>query len=83
MTVLVKHKFTSTVPDGQDPTLVQPSAWNDGHALTGGALRVMGFASDGTATDLALGASLTSDGSTLSVSSTVTATAIALSIALG
>ena len=83
MTVLVKHKFTSTVPDGQDTSLVKPSAWNDGHAITGGSLKVLGFDSDGKATDLTLDASLTSDGSTLSVSSTVTATAIALSIALG
>jgi hypothetical protein len=83
MTVLVKHKFTSTVPDGQEASLVQPSNWNDGHAITGGALKVLGFNNDGTATDLTLDATLSSDGSTLSVSSKVTATAIALSIALG
>ena len=83
MTLHVKHKFHSAVPDGQDSALVQPSNWNDEHALTGGALKVMGFNNDGDATDLMLDDTLTSDGTTLAVSSKVTATAIALSIALG
>jgi hypothetical protein len=28
----IKHKFTSTLSDGSDPTLVKPSNWNDSHA---------------------------------------------------
>ena len=34
---VLKHRFTSAKPDGADATQVQPSAWNDGHAFTGGA----------------------------------------------
>lgn len=29
----VKHKFTSTIPDGADDSLVQPSDWNDFHEV--------------------------------------------------
>jgi hypothetical protein len=34
---VLKHRFNSAKLDGPDATQVQPSAWNDGHAFTGGA----------------------------------------------
>lgn len=39
MSVAVTHAYVSTVPDGGDTSLVQPSDWNAGHTVTGlGAL---------------------------------------------
>jgi len=35
MPITVKHKFVSAIPDAGDPTIVQPSNWNDTHELTG------------------------------------------------
>ena len=35
MTITVKHKFVSAIPDGDDSSLVKPSNWNDDHDLTG------------------------------------------------
>ena len=35
MAITVKHKFVSAIPDAGDPTIVQPSNWNDDHTLTG------------------------------------------------
>jgi hypothetical protein len=35
MAITVKHKFVSAIPDAGDPTIVQPSNWNDSHDLTG------------------------------------------------
>jgi hypothetical protein len=35
MAITVKHKFVSAIPDAGDPTIVQPSNWNDDHDLTG------------------------------------------------
>jgi hypothetical protein len=35
MAITVKHKFVSTIPDGDDTTVVRPSNWNDTHELTG------------------------------------------------
>ena len=35
MAITVKHKFVSAIPDAGDPTIVQPSNWNDTHDLTG------------------------------------------------
>lgn len=32
----MKHKFQSSIADGVDNTLVQPSDWNDDHEVTGG-----------------------------------------------
>ena len=36
MANIVKHRFASPKSDGPDPTQIQPSNWNDGHAFTGG-----------------------------------------------
>ena len=35
MAITVKHKFVSPIPDAGDPTIVQPSNWNDTHELSG------------------------------------------------
>jgi hypothetical protein len=35
MAITVKHKFVSAIPDAGDPTIVQPSNWNDTHQLIG------------------------------------------------
>ena len=35
MTITVKHKFVSAIPDEADATVVRPSNWNDDHQLTG------------------------------------------------
>ena len=35
MAITVKHKFVSPIPDAGDPSIVQPSNWNDDHELTG------------------------------------------------
>ena len=35
MAITVKHKFVSAIPDAGDPTIVQPSNWNDDHTLVG------------------------------------------------
>jgi hypothetical protein len=35
MAITVKHKFVSAIPDAGDPSVVQPSNWNDDHDLTG------------------------------------------------
>lgn len=48
MTVTVKHKFTCTVPDDPDTTLVRPSNWNDDHDLVG-----LGSAAEADITDFA------------------------------
>jgi hypothetical protein len=35
MAITVKHSKVSTIPDGDDSTLIRPSDWNDTHVLTG------------------------------------------------
>jgi len=35
MAITVKHTKVSTVPDGDDSSLIRPSDWNDDHQLTG------------------------------------------------
>lgn len=35
MAASVKHTFVSPIPDGGDPTIVGPNAWNADHTLTG------------------------------------------------
>ncbi|CAN7598603.1 hypothetical protein LJR234_004629 [Mesorhizobium amorphae] len=40
--VSLKHKFTSLIPDAGDPTIVQPSNWNDEHDLTQATGAILG-----------------------------------------
>jgi hypothetical protein len=42
MTISLKHTFTSAKIDSADPTLVQPSNWNQEHVLTAAAGKVLG-----------------------------------------
>jgi hypothetical protein len=35
MAITVKHTKVSTIPDGDDTSVVRPSDWNDNHVLTG------------------------------------------------
>jgi hypothetical protein len=35
MAIQVKHTKVSTIPDGDDSSLIRPSDWNDDHVLTG------------------------------------------------
>ena len=35
MTITVKHKFVSAIPDSTDTTIVRPSNWNDDHTIVG------------------------------------------------
>ena len=35
MAITVKHTKVSTIPDGDDSSLISPSDWNDDHVLTG------------------------------------------------
>jgi len=45
MAKLVTHKFVSSIPDGDDATIVRPSNWNDTHDVSG-------VAESGTNTDI-------------------------------
>ena len=42
MTVSLKHTFTSAKIDSADPTIIQPSNWNEEHVLTAAAGKVLG-----------------------------------------
>jgi hypothetical protein len=42
MTVSLKHTFTSGKIDSADPTIIQPSNWNEEHVLTAAAGKVLG-----------------------------------------
>jgi len=35
MAITVTHSKVSTIPDGDDSSLIRPSDWNDEHVLTG------------------------------------------------
>lgn len=63
MTVRVTHPFTSTKPDGDDPTQIQPSHWNDEHAvqLQGPALLGRKDGTDADAQEIHIGAGLLLD----------------------
>ena len=53
MTVAVSHKHVSLKADGSDPTLIQPSDWNDAHKMTGTAGSLIGFDANGAASEVA------------------------------
>lgn len=48
MAVSLKHAFVSAVPDGGDPTIVQPSNWNAEHALEIDTGKLLGRTTSGT-----------------------------------
>jgi hypothetical protein len=47
MAISLKHNFVSFQTDGPDPTLVQPSNWNEDHVLTQATNRLLGRVSSG------------------------------------
>lgn len=57
MTLSLKHKFVSPKVDSSDPTLVQPSHWNDEHELTldGGHLVGRSASGEGQAEEISVG----------------------------
>ena len=69
MTVSLKHTFTSAKTDSADATIVQPSNWNEEHALTLATNKVLGRATAGTgvAEELSVGTALSVSGGTLAV----------------
>lgn len=52
MTITVKHKFVSLIPDSVDTGLVRPTNWNDDHDFTG-TLPIANGGTNGTATPTA------------------------------
>lgn len=70
MAVSLKHKFQSAKPNGVDSTLIQPSNWNDEHALTLAGNRLLGriTAGNGDAEEIGLGAGLAFSAGNLIVS---------------
>ena len=89
MTITVKHKFVSAIPDSTDTTVVRPSNWNDTHELTGlGTMAEQNASSvaitGGSINGVAIGGTTAGDGTfdvlTANVSRINTATATSLSI---
>jgi hypothetical protein len=88
MAITVKHKFVSAIPDAGDPTIVQPSNWNDSHDLTGtvpvanggtGAATLTGYVKgNGTANMTAASTIPNTDVTGLGTMSTQNANAIAV-----
>lgn len=66
----IKHNFNSGKSDGGDPTQVQPSHWNDSHALTMTDAGLVGrsTAGAGSAGEIAVGSGLTLASGTLASS---------------
>jgi hypothetical protein len=62
MTVSLKHTFASAKPDSADPTIIQPSNWNQEHVLTAAAGKVLGRDTSGAGNVQELPISVTSAG---------------------
>jgi hypothetical protein len=73
MTVSLKHKFTSSVPDDADTSIVRPSNWNDEHDLLLATNRLLGrtTAGTGSAEEISVSGELTLSAGALSTSSNV------------
>jgi hypothetical protein len=69
MTVSLKHTFASAKTDSADATIVQPSNWNEEHALTLATNRLLGRTTAGTgvAEEISAGTALALSGGTLAV----------------
>jgi len=70
----VTHKFVSAIPDSGDPTIVQPSNWNDTHA---GALETASGVVDFGATEGNGDASVTIAAAWVTASSIIVCTPVA------
>ena len=62
MTVSLKHTFQSAKTDSADPTIIQPSNWNQEHELTAAAGKVLGRDTSGAGAVQELPISVTSAG---------------------
>jgi len=82
MAISLKHTFTSPKADGTDSTLVQPSNWNAEHQLQMATARLVGrtTAGAGAAEEISVGANLSFTGLTLNLASSVSITALTLSL---
>jgi hypothetical protein len=80
MTVSLKHKFVSAIPDGTDATIVRPSNWNDEHAITGTANKLFGFDNTGAASEVTVGSGLTYSGGTLIATGDGTGTVTSINV---
>jgi hypothetical protein len=69
MAIQIKHNFTSAKADGVDSTQVQPSNWNDVHALTMATAKIIGrtTAAAGAAEEIGVGTGLSLSALTLSL----------------
>jgi hypothetical protein len=78
MPVSLKHKFASAQADGPDPSLVQPSNWNDEHDLIIATGNLLGRSSGGTgvAEEISVGSGLSLSGGTLSATGVGTVTSV-------
>jgi hypothetical protein len=67
MAVSLKHAFTSAIPDTADPSLVQPSNWNEEHDLTLATGKLLGRSTAGTgvAEEISIGSGLSLSSGTL------------------
>lgn len=76
MTVSLKHKFVSSVPDDADTSLVRPSNWNDDHDLLLATNRLLGRTTAGTgaAEEISVSGELTLSAGALSTSANVVTT---------
>ena len=83
MTVSLKHKFVSAIPDGTDATIVRPSNWNDEHAITGTANKLFGFDNTGAAAEVTVGSGLTYSAGTLIATGDGTGTVTSVNVSGG
>jgi len=67
MAITVKHSKVSTIPDGDDSSLIRPSDWNDDHTLTG----TVPVANGGTGASTLTGYVKGNGTSTMTASSTI------------
>lgn len=72
MAITVKHTKVSTIPDGDDSSLIRPSDWNADHALDG----TVPVANGGTGTDTLTGYVKGNGTSAMTASSTIPSTDI-------
>jgi hypothetical protein len=73
MAVSLKHKFTSSIPDDADTSIVRPSNWNDEHDLTLATSRLLGrtTAGTGSAEEISVSGELSLTAGALSTSANV------------
>ena len=72
MAINVKHSKVSTIPDGDDSSLIRPSDWNDDHVLTG----TVPVANGGTGASTLTGYVKGNGTATMTASSTIPSTDI-------